>query len=122
MPIPHPPPLPPPTPQDYEAREKMHYAACVAGMAMSNAFLGACHSLAHTMGGRYHVPHGLANSAFLSHIICYNSSDKPFKVGGRGCVCGGEGGGPSSATPYVTTAATGHSRWVAVCVRGGQGP
>ena len=65
----------------------MHYAACIAGMAMSNAFLGCCHSLAHVLGARYHVPHGLANAALISHTIRFNSSDKPFKVGGSGWAC-----------------------------------
>ena len=44
------------------AREKMHYAATIAGMAFANAFLGLCHSMAHKLGAMFHVPHGVANA------------------------------------------------------------
>jgi acetaldehyde dehydrogenase/alcohol dehydrogenase len=66
--------------QDYEAREKVHYAATIAGMAFANAFLGICHSLAHKLGAAYHGPHGLANAALISHVIAYNATDAPFKM------------------------------------------
>jgi acetaldehyde dehydrogenase / alcohol dehydrogenase len=66
--------------QDYEAREKVHFAATMAGMAFANAFLGICHSLAHKLGAAYHVPHGLANAAMISHVIAYNATDSPFKM------------------------------------------
>ena len=65
---------------DYEAREKVHYAATIAGMAFANAFLGICHSLAHKLGAAFHVPHGLANAAMISHVIAYNATDAPFKM------------------------------------------
>ncbi|WP_339390708.1 bifunctional acetaldehyde-CoA/alcohol dehydrogenase [Crocosphaera watsonii] len=64
---------------DTKAREKVHYAATIAGMAFSNAFLGICHSLAHKLGSTFHVPHGLANALMISHVIRYNSTDAPFK-------------------------------------------
>lgn len=64
---------------DYEAREKVHYAATIAGMAFANAFLGICHSMAHKLGARFHVPHGLANAAIITHVVRYNSTDSPFK-------------------------------------------
>jgi acetaldehyde dehydrogenase/alcohol dehydrogenase len=54
---------------DPVAREKMHNAATVAGMAFANAFLGICHSMAHKLGGTHHVPHGLANALLISHVI-----------------------------------------------------
>jgi acetaldehyde dehydrogenase/alcohol dehydrogenase len=61
------------------AREKVHYAATIAGMAFANAFLGICHSLAHKLGSTFHVPHGLANALMISHVIRYNATDAPFK-------------------------------------------
>jgi acetaldehyde dehydrogenase/alcohol dehydrogenase len=62
-----------------KAREKMHYAATMAGMAFANGFLGICHSVAHQLGATFHVPHGLANALMICHVIRYNSTDAPFK-------------------------------------------
>lgn len=64
---------------DPKAREKVHYAATIAGMAFANAFLGVCHSIAHQLGGTCHIPHGLANALMISHVIRYNATDVPFK-------------------------------------------
>ncbi|NEQ76530.1 MAG: bifunctional acetaldehyde-CoA/alcohol dehydrogenase [Okeania sp. SIO2C9] len=64
---------------DPKAREKMHYAATIAGMAFANSFLGICHSIAHQLGAIFHIPHGLANALMISHIIRYNSTNAPFK-------------------------------------------
>ncbi len=62
-----------------KAREKMHDASTMAGMAFSNAFLGLCHSMAHKLGAAFHVPHGMANALLLTNIIRFNANDNPTK-------------------------------------------
>uniref|UniRef100_A0A0G4FHH1 Aldehyde-alcohol dehydrogenase n=1 Tax=Chromera velia CCMP2878 TaxID=1169474 RepID=A0A0G4FHH1_9ALVE len=67
--------------KDPEARENMHYAATIAGMAFANGFLGVCHSMAHQLGGSLRIPHGLANAMLLPYVIRYNATDMPTKQG-----------------------------------------
>ncbi len=65
--------------QDPVAREKVHNAATIAGIAFANAFLGICHSMAHKLGAEFHIPHGLANALLISNVIRFNATDTPTK-------------------------------------------
>lgn len=65
--------------EDYIAREKMHYASTIAGMAFANSFLGICHSMAHKLGSAFNIPHGVANALLINQVIKFNATDKPTK-------------------------------------------
>lgn len=65
--------------KDPIAREKVHNAATIAGIAFANAFLGVCHSMAHKVGAEFHVPHGLANALLITNVVRYNANDNPTK-------------------------------------------
>lgn len=61
------------------AREKMHYASTIAGMAFANSFLGICHSMAHKLGSAFNIPHGIANALLFNQVIKFNATDCPTK-------------------------------------------
>ena len=59
-------------PDNLEARQGMHNASCIAGIAFSNASLGLNHGMAHAMGAKLHLPHGRANGILLPYVMSYN--------------------------------------------------
>jgi acetaldehyde dehydrogenase / alcohol dehydrogenase len=65
---------------DPEARQAVHNAATMAGMAFANAFLGLCHSMAHKLGAKYHLPHGIANALLIEKVIAFNADPAPTKL------------------------------------------
>ena len=67
--------------EDLLAREKVANAATMAGMAFANAFLGVCHSMAHKLGARWHLPHGMANALLLVEVMKFNAEPVPTKMG-----------------------------------------
>ncbi|UZR96861.1 iron-containing alcohol dehydrogenase [Chondrinema litorale] len=59
-------------PQNIQARQNMHDASFMAGLAFNNAWLGIVHSLSHQVGALYGIPHGCSNAIFLPNVIRYN--------------------------------------------------
>ncbi len=57
------------SPENQEARRNMLYASHIAGRAFSKSYVGYCHAVAHTLGGQYHIPHGLANAVLLPYVL-----------------------------------------------------
>ncbi|MFC4535256.1 bifunctional acetaldehyde-CoA/alcohol dehydrogenase [Sphaerisporangium dianthi] len=64
-----------------QARERMHNAGTIAGMAFGNAFLGIVHAMSHTLGATFHIAHGRTNAVLLPHVIRYNGA-VPSKLSG----------------------------------------
>ena len=66
-------------PEDVEARGQMLVASCMAGIAFSHSMVGIVHGISHSLGGVYHIPHGLANALILPYGMEYNAQEDPEK-------------------------------------------
>lgn len=88
---------------DLEARAKMLLASCLAGMAFNSAGLGICHGLAHSLGGRVHMPHGRLNAMLLPHVIRFNAKEGEAakKYGRLSQLCGRPGTARALASGLV---------------------
>ncbi|MCG8685200.1 MAG: iron-containing alcohol dehydrogenase [Desulfobacterales bacterium] len=80
-------------PQDIISRDKMMLGSLEAGLAFSNASLGAVHAMAHSLGGFLDVPHGECNSILLDHVIAYNYEVVPERYDRIGHIMGIDTGG-----------------------------
>ncbi len=88
-----------------EAREQMHVASCMAGMAFNLTNLGLNHGMAHAIGGRFHIPHGRINAILLPHIVAFNGSQTTSEAAKRYTRLANIIGATSSANPRMGVAA-----------------
>ena len=66
-------------PENVDARGYLLIASTMAGMAFINSFTGGVHAMAHSLGALYGIPHGLANSIMLPHVMTYNLEENPAR-------------------------------------------
>ncbi|MCL2493318.1 MAG: iron-containing alcohol dehydrogenase [Clostridiales bacterium] len=98
---------------DKDAREFMHYAQCLAGMAFTGAMLGISHAMAHKTGGMFdagHIPHGQANAMYLPYVIQYNAKDARAKA--RYVELAKEVGIDQGSDDVIVAALVTHIRWL----------
>ena len=69
-------------------RGDVHLAASMAALAFDNAGLGACHALAHALGGRFHVAHGRLCAMLLPHVIAHHAAADPHPYAALAAACG----------------------------------
>ena len=75
---------------DQDARQRIHVAATMAGMAFSQSGLGLCHAMSHALGGRFHLPHGRLNAILLPAVVEVNAVANPqYAALARGAGLGG---------------------------------
>jgi len=77
-------------PDNLNARTGMMLASTYAGLAFSNAILGAVHAMSHSLGGLLDLPHGLCNAILLDHVVAYNFDAEPEKYGHLGAALGAD--------------------------------
>ncbi|MEG2421571.1 MAG: 1-propanol dehydrogenase PduQ [Oscillospiraceae bacterium] len=99
---------------DAAARERLHSASCMAGMAFQNSSLGLCHGMAHPLGAQFHLSHGRANALLLPHIVCWNAQTAGAKYAAMAKRLGGYGTQETVAVHFLVRKITELSCSVAI--------